>query len=121
MKFLKYFSIHKSIEWYWKPTVVTHKKAVGVFRYEGSIDDSVCPSHIISTDKYAVQHGLMIQCIQVFWLKLIFAVSTPHETEGYGKEEYVEVKPVKQGDKIQLCYKDNTTPCDCNGLCKNSC
>lgn len=119
MKFLKYFSIHKSGKWYWRPVVCPHKRSVAVFTYNGMIDDSVCPSHNIGKDKYTVQHGLMTQCIQVFWLKIIFAVSIPHEIQGYGKGEYVEVK-VRNNEK-QLCYKDNTTPCDCQGLCRNNC
>lgn len=120
MKFLKYFSIHKSGQFNWKPEVVTHKMAVGQFTYSGRIDDSVCPSHQIDTDKYTVQHGWMISCIQVFWLKFIFAVSVPHETKSFGKSEYVKVKPIKSEDRKQVCYKDNITQCDCNGLCRNN-
>ena len=119
MTFLKHFSISKSGKWYWKPEVCVHRIAVGVFKYVGRIDDSVCPSHTINTDRYDVQHGLMMTCIQVFWLRFIFSVNIPHETKGYCKGEYVEVKPINHGVK-QLCYKDNKTPCECSGLCRNS-
>lgn len=119
MKFLRFFSIHKSGKWYWKPEVCSHLDVVGKFKYVGMVDSSVCASHNISTDRYEVQHGLTPSCIQVFWLKFIFEVTIPFETKGYCKSEYVEVKPINHGVK-QLCYKDNITPCDCNGLCKNS-
>lgn len=94
MKFLKYFSIHKSklfgkrSGFYWKPTVVTHKMSVGKFNYEGQFEYLNLSGEKMVSDNYNVQHGLMIQCIQVFWLWFIFAVTTEHETQGYGKDYY---------------------------------
>lgn len=93
MKFLKYFSITKAGIFYWKATVQTSRQAVGVFKYAGRIDSSVCPSHDIDTDKYHVQHGLVTRCVQVFWLWWVFAVELPFESEGYGAGEYVKVVP----------------------------
>lgn len=56
------FHLHHSGEWWFRPTVEIHREAMASLRHN-------------EHGRYTARHYFVVNCVQIFWLKFIFAVS----------------------------------------------